>query len=144
MHDYSEIQTAFLNGVEEIFTELLTSDIQLFLFDKNTVHSDIYGDKINFEYIEPIKLVGSFKETEQSLNEKNQLIDMNVATVRIPTKQLITNEISHENQEDIDYLCKSKISWKGHEYLVSSIQPKAFVGDMYQIYEFSLYRQVGD
>ena len=152
MADYSEIQNAFLDGIEEIFSIMFTNRIHLYHLDEKSTQVNIYDEVVDEKvYHDPTILIGRIQTTftQGELPVEGVQID---AVITIPTKQLITNGILHETQEDLEALKKAKFSYDDIEYLVEKVVPKTLVADKWQMYDFmcrvdkksSLHNEVTD
>lgn len=131
-----EIQNAFLDGIEEIFSIMFTDRLQLSLLDEEFTHTNIYEESHDSkEYLDPITLIGRIRTTftQGELPVESVQID---AVITIPTKQLITNQIPHITESDLETLKKAKFSYDGFEYLVEKVEPKTLVADKWQMYDF--------
>ena len=132
-----EIQNAFLDGIEELFSIMFTDRLQLSLLDEESTEVNVYGeDAIDKVYLEPIQLIGRIKTTFTQGEVPIEGVQID-AVVTIPTKQLITKNIPHQTDEDLEILKKAKFSYDGFEYLVEKVTPKTLVADKWQMYDFA-------
>ena len=132
-----EIQNAFLDGLEEVFSIMFTDRLQLRLLDEKSTGVNIYGeDTTSKVYLEPIQLIGRIRTTFTQGENPVEGVQID-AIVTIPTKQLITNNIPHQTYSDLDILKKAKFSYDGFDYLVEKVTPKTLVADKWQMYDFS-------
>lgn len=132
-----EIQNAFLDGLEEVFSIMFTDRLQLRLLDEESTGVNIYGeDTTSKVYLEPIQLIGRIRTTFTQGENPVEGVQID-AVVTIPTKQLITNNIPHQTDSDLDILKKAKFSYDGFDYLVEKVTPKTLVADKWQMYDFS-------
>ena len=132
-----EIQNAFLDGLEEVFSIMFTDRLQLRLLDEESTGVNIYGeDTTSKVYLEPIQLIGRIRTTFTQGENPVEGVQID-AIVTIPTKQLITNNIPHQTDSDLDILKKAKFSYDGFDYLVEKVTPKTLVADKWQMYDFS-------
>ena len=129
------IQNAFLDGIEEIFSIMFTNRLLLSLLDEEETIVNIYDETTDKLYLDPISLVGRIQTTftQGELPVQGVQID---AVITIPTKQLITNQIPHQTEADLETLKKGKFSYDGFEYLVEKVVPKTLVADKWQMYDF--------
>ena len=132
MQDQS-ILTAFLDGINEVFSIMFTESCEIRFLNKNN-KVNIYNETKGKEYSEPINLVAKIVESvniPENPNFKNILS----ITVTIPTKQLIDNNIPHETLEDLENLEKALITYKDVTYEVSKVTLKTLIVDKWQMYQ---------
>lgn len=129
------IQNAFLDGIEEIFSIMFTDRLQLRLLDEESTQTNIYEETTNKVYLDPIQLIGRIQTTFTQGENPVESVQID-AVITIPTKQLITKEIPHETEEDLETLKKGKFAYDGFEYLVEKVVPKTLVADKWQMYSF--------
>lgn len=133
-----DIQNAFLDGIEEVFSIMFTDRALLCLMDEEATQTNVYDETPEKFYQDPIALVAkittTFEQGELPIEEVQ--ID---ALFTVPTKQLITNLIPHETEEDLETLKKGKFVYDGTEYLIAKVKPKTLVADKWQMYDFSCY-----
>ena len=130
-----EIQNAFLDGIEEIYSIMFTDRLFLSLMDEENTVTNVYDETPEKIYHEPIQLIGRIRTSvEQGENPVESLqVD---AVITLPTKQLISNEIAHETWEDLETLRKGKFKYDDIEYLVNEVRPNTLVADKWQMYNF--------
>ena len=130
-----EIQNAFLDGIEEIYSIMFTDRLFLSLMDEENTVTNVYDETPEKIYHEPIQLIGRIRTSvEQGENPVESLqVD---AVITLPTKQLISNEIAHETWEDLETLRKGKFKYEDIEYLVNEVRPNTLVADKWQMYNF--------
>ena len=136
-----EIQNAFLDGIEEIFSIMFTDRLQLSFLDEESTIVNVYGeeDSNGKVYLEPIQLIGRIKTT--FIQGENPVEGVQIdAVVTIPTKQLITKNIPHQTDLDLETLKKAKFSYDGFDYLVEKVTPKTLVADKWQMYDFHCHK----
>ena len=128
------ISDDFLEGVYEVFSTLMTNQIFLKLLDEDNTATNIYGETLNKQYKEPIQLVGKFS---LSIEQGEQVVEglQSYATVTIPTKSLLDNEVdvSPENYETLE---KGVIIYKDVEYAIKKVVPTTNIDDVFQFYVF--------
>ena len=130
------IQNAFLDGIEEIFSIMFTDRLQLRLLDEEATQTNIYEETTDKVYLDPIPLVGRIQTTFE--HGENPVESVNIdAVITIPTQQLITNQIPHETESDLEVLKKANFVYDGFEYLVEKVVPKTLVADKWQMYYFN-------
>lgn len=130
------IQNAFLDGLEEVFSIMFTDRLTLSLLDEENTQTNIYEETPSKVYLDPIPLIGRIQTTFTQGEEPVEGVQID-AVITIPTKQLITKNIPHETDEDLETLKKGKFAYGGFEYLVEKVVPKTLVADMWQMYDFN-------
>lgn len=130
-----DIQNAFLDGIEEIFSTMFTDRLQLSLLDEESTQVNIYDETPDKVYLSPIPLIGRIQTTFTQGENPVEKVQVG-ATITIPTKQLITKQIPHQTEKDLETLKKAKFSYDGVEYLVDKVVPKTLVADKWQMYDF--------
>ena len=133
--DYSEIKNAFLEGMDEVFTIMFTDKVNLLLFDKNNIPHDVYDELPVKAYLPPIPLVGKFIPAVVKEEEPEMGVQYDTK-VTFPTKQLIEAEIPRLTEEDLDFLTKAVIEFRGWRYIINRVLPKTLVADEWQFYDF--------
>ena len=129
------IQNAFLDGIEEVFSIMFTDRLNLHLLNEEDTIVSIYDETENKVYLDPVPMIGRIQTTFAQGEIPVESINID-AIITIPTKQLITNRIPHTTESDLEALRKAKFTYDGFEYLVSKVQPKTLVADMWQTYDF--------
>lgn len=135
MNDYSEIQNAFLDGLEEAYSIMFTDRVGLSLLDEESTKTNVYEETLEKVYKSPINLVGKITTTFAQGEDPIEGVQID-AVISVPTKQLISNQIPHETGADLETLKKGKMLYRDFEYLVEKVVPKTFVADMWQVYDF--------
>lgn len=135
MQDYSEIQNAFLDGLEEVFSIMFTDKIKLSLLDEESTSTNVYDETTEKVYKPQIPLVGKITTTFEQGENPIEGVQID-AIITIPTKQLISNQVPHKSDLDLETLKKGKMSYGDFEYLVDKVVPKILVADMWQMYDF--------
>ena len=129
------VQNAFLDGIEEIFSVMFTDRLQLRLLNEEATQTNIYEETTDKVYFDPIQLIGRIQTTFTQGENPVESVQID-AVITIPTKQLITNQIPHETDSDLETLRKGKFEYDGFEYLVEKVVPKTLVADKWQMYDF--------
>lgn len=126
-----EIQKAFLEGIEEVYTELLCTDLYIqFLDTERTVVDDVYGETTEKIYHEPIKLIGKINESQPKADDPDQTVNRSV-TIKLPTKQFIDMGISIDFEADWEMFRKAKLIHNNEEYLIDTVEPVTLIRDMW-------------
>lgn len=130
------IQNAFLDGIEEIFSIMFTERAIFYPFDREgTTPDSLYQETSDKKYKEGIPLVAKITTTFEQGQEYVEGVQIN-ALITIPTKQLITKNIPHTQDSDLEYLKQGKFEYDGFSYLVAKVHPKTLVADIWQMYDF--------
>lgn len=133
-----EIQEAFLEGIDLVFSTMFTKRCKLLLWNSkaNSV-SNVYKESrvMDKSYLPPIdvtaKLVLTTQDVEQTIENTKRK-----AVITLPTKVLIDNNIPFRTQNDLLNLEKSMFYIDGIFYVADVLNPKVFVGNIHQMYEF--------
>ena len=140
MSFYSEIQNAFLDGMEEVFKIMFTDSVLFQFMDEERTATNVYDEspeKVYSEHayslVDKVVLTTEHGEGPVSTNNVSCIIT-------IPTKQFITNQIPRVTEEDLKKLEKGIFTFKGEKYLIDSVNPKTLVADEWQFYEFKCHK----
>ena len=131
------IRQDFIEGVHEVFSTLFnvgSSDGILF-YPLNDEELDIYGEIPYKEYKEPYNLIAQVRmNPQEGINEvAERKYD---ATFVIPLKSFMDNNIDVSRKNLLE-LQKGVICWDGIYYKIELITPKAFVEDVFLLYDFN-------
>ena len=130
-----EIQDAFLDGMNEVYATMFTDQLEFQALDMTNTHTNIYGESPAKVFLPTIKLVGNFLETV--LDETQPVEENNVTTlIKIPTKQLIINNIGHLTEADFKNLERAQFTYRGRTFTVNRVVPTTLIADLWQVYEF--------
>lgn len=133
----NEIQSAFLDGIEEVYSTLLCNHLFLyFLDDENTEINSLYGETLDKKYLEPYELIAKVNYSHLKGSEPEETV-IRKAQFRVPTKQFITLGIPFLSESDWERMRKAKLVYEGTEYLVDTVEPSTLVADIWQFFEFS-------
>ena len=131
----NDIQQAFLDGIEEVFSTLLCNHLLLYFLDEdNTVVDDLYGETTEKVYTAPYEIICKV-EYEHSKGVEPEVTVNRKATIKIPTKQFITLGIPFLTEEDWERFRKAKVVYEGMEYLIDEAKPTTLVADIWQFFE---------
>lgn len=136
--EHDEIRREFLDGIEEVYGTLLTS-VSLEMLDVESTVTNVYDEAPEKVYKEPIQVI-SRVVLSISPNETADRNEFQKATFTVPTKQLITNEIPHITQEELEALKGVRITFNGIQYLVDLVVPSVCIADIFQFYAFQCTR----
>lgn len=131
------IRKDFVDGVQEIFTTLFNEGVEdglkIYLLSADTVPS-IYGEQKYKIYKTPKMLVCKAQLTPtQGGQTVEEVKDKAVFTV--PLKSLQNAELGVTN-DDLDTMRKAVIEFHGVFYNVDNISPKAYIEDVFLMYQF--------
>jgi hypothetical protein len=130
-----QLQKDFLKAIQEIYTEMFTSEIYLYLMDTaNTAVNQVYKETVIKRYQYPINLVGRVKLNPDHSEIPVEAINID-AMITIPTKELDDKKVSH-TPEYLEDLKKAKFEYKGVGYLIDTIYPMTNLADEYLTFNF--------
>ena len=133
----NEIQSAFLDGIEEVYSALLCNDLLLYFLDEESTEvNSIYGETTNKKYLEPYELIAKVTYDHPKGAEPEETV-IRKAQFRVPTKQFLTLGIPFLEEKDWERMRKSKLVYEGTEYLVDTVKPSTLVSDIWQFMEFT-------
>lgn len=130
------IQKAFLEGINEVFSIMFTQHCFLYLLDEENTVTNIYDETTKKVYGEPYEIAAKVIYDHPKGEEPEETV-IRKATITVPTKQFIDNEIPFLFEEDWECLRKAKFVYEGTAYLVDVVKPKTLVADVWQFFEFS-------
>lgn len=125
----------FLDGIYEVFSEMMSNQIYLKLLDSTTNTPNIYGETKQKKYLEPpIQLVGKFSLSKSQGEEVVEGVQV-YATVTIPTKSLLDNniDISPKNYHSLE---QGVIHYDGVDYDIKQVKPTTNIDNVFQFYVF--------
>lgn len=131
------IRKDFVDGVQEIFTTLFTDGvndgINLYLLSDKT-KTNVYKESKYKVYKAPKLLVVQARLTPtQGEQDVETIKDKAVFTV--PLKSLTDNNLGVTN-DDLDTMRKGVIEFHGVYYTIDNIIPKAYITDVFLMYQF--------
>lgn len=132
----NQIQQAFLEGMEEVFSIMFTNNCKLYLLDSENTETNIYGETKSKKYSEPYDLVAKITYNH-SKGESPEETTIRSATIRVPTKQFLDKGIPCLLESDWEMLKKSKFEYEGCTYLVDNVTPMTLVSDIWQFFDFN-------
>lgn len=133
----NEIQQAFQDGIEEVYTTLLCNHLFMYFLDeKNTVVHSVYEETPNKVYEnEPYELIAKVEYSHPKGEGAEETV-IRSATFRVPTKQFTTLGIPFLQEEDWERMRKAKFVYEGTEYLCEEVTPTTLVADLWQFFTF--------
>ena len=131
------IRKDFVDGVQEIFTTLfnegVSDGLNLYLLSDNT-KPNVYGEQKYKTYKAPITLVCKAQLTPTQGGQTVEEIK-DIAVFTIPIKSLQDANLGVTN-DDLDIMRKAVIEFHGVFYKVDNISPKAYIEDVFLMYQF--------
>lgn len=129
-----EVQKDFLEGTKEIYENMMTEEIYIYLMNEEETKVNVYQEASVKYYREPIALWGKIQVTRsagQTDIEKNTCN----ATITVPTKDLMDKKIDFRPQ-NYDVLKKAVISYQGVYYQIEEINPVTNVANVFLFHTF--------
>ena len=130
------IRKDFVDGIQEVFTTLfndgVTDGVNLYLLSDKTI-TNVYGETKYKVYKKPILLVAKSQLTPTQGEQDVEVIKES-ATFTIPLKSLQENNIGVTNT-DLDNIRKGVIEFHGVFYTIDNISPKAYIEDVFLMYQ---------
>ena len=131
------IRKDFVDGVQDIFTTLFNDGnndgLKLYLLSDKT-KPNIYGESKYKVYQQPKMLVTQARLTPTKGEQDVEVIKDNAMFV-VPLKSLQENNLGVTNSE-LDELRKGVIEFHGVFYTIDNILPKAYIEDVFLMYQF--------
>lgn len=133
----TSIQRDFIDGVQEVFTTLFNEGISdgVEFYPFHNEESDIYGEVPYKEYLPPVYLVAKVElfPKEGNTDVEAQKED---ATFTITYKSLAEVRGIDVSNKNLAELRKGYIKYKDTFYEINDIKPRAYVEDVFLLYEF--------
>lgn len=131
------IRKDFVDGVQDIFTTLFNDGkndgLKLYLLSDKT-SPNIYGESKYKVYQQPKMLVTQARLTPTQ-GEQDVEVVKDSATFIVPLKSLQETGLGVTNAE-LDELRKGIIEFHGVFYTIDNIIPKAYIEDVFLMYQF--------
>lgn len=131
------IRKDFVEGVQEIFTTLFndgeSDGMDLYLLSGKTT-TNVYGENKYKVYQQPKRLVTQARLTP-TLGEQDVEEIKDSAVFVVPLKSLQDNDLGVTNA-DLDTMRKGVIEFHGVFYTIDNIIPKAYIEDVFLMYQF--------
>ena len=131
------IRKDFVDGVQEIFTTLFnggkSDGLNLYLMSENT-KTNVYKESKYKLYKAPIRLVTQARLTPTH-GEQDVEVVKDKAVFIVPLKSLQENDLGVTNT-DLDIMRKGVIEFHGVYYTIDNILPKAYIEDVFLMYQF--------
>lgn len=130
------IRQDFIDGVQEIYTTLLTDGVNdgLNYYPCNEKTSNVYGESKFRSYLAPILLVCSANLSPEHQGEVEKI--KNIATFKVPLKSLQEKEIDITPSR-LENLISGIIEFQGVFYEILKVSPATFVENTFLMYHFS-------
>lgn len=131
----NDIQSDFLEGIEEVYSTLLCNHLFLsFLDEEGTEIDDLYGETTHKYYGEPVELIAKVQYTDEKGEEPESTVKR-TASIRLPVYQLIKKGIPFLSVEDREKIRQAKLIYEGAEYEIDTVEPSTLVADIWQFLE---------
>lgn len=131
------IQKDFVDGINEIFTTMFnsgeTDGINLYLMSDKT-KTNVYKESKYKMYKQPKRLVAQARLTPTQGEQDVEAIKDKAVFV-VPLKSLQKRELGVTNA-NLDEMRKGVIEFKGVYYTIDNILPKAYIADVFLMYQF--------
>ena len=131
------IRKDFVDGVQDLFKTLFndgeTDGINLYLLSDKT-KTNVYGESKYKVYKEPKMLVAQARLTPTQGEQDVEGVKDNAVFV-VPLKSLQERELGVTNA-DLDILRQGVIEFHGVFYTIENILPKAYITDVFLMYQF--------
>lgn len=138
------IQRDFIEGVQEVFTTLLTDGVNdgvdLFLLSTKT-KPNVYQEQKYKLYQQPKRLVVQARLNPTQEGEDVKAIKDKAEFV-VPLKSLQDNSLDVTNA-GLDVMRKGVLLFHGVYYRIDNISPKAYVEDVFLLYTFQCTEEKG-
>lgn len=133
----NDIQQAFQDGIEEVFSTLLCNHLFMsFLDETQTVEHSVYEETTEKVYGEPYELIAKVDYSHPKGEGAEETV-IRQATFKVPTKQFTTLGIPFLQEEDWERMRKAKFTYEGTEYECDEVTPSTLVADLWQFFIFS-------
>lgn len=133
----SNIQNAFINGIDEIYTKVFTDGINDGVYYYPYVdnpNKGIYQEDRFKEYGEPLLLVARVIVTPE-VKEQDVKEPIAKAVITVTFKSLRDNGLDTSIQ-NLKELKKGYLRYKDTYYEIKKIKPQSFIADTYLTYAF--------
>lgn len=136
-----EIQNAFLEGINEVFSIMFTDQVKMFFLDVDKSKRNIYEECKDPVYSDPVlmvaKVVMDVSYDSQDSSESTYFRETANATITIPAKQFIDKGIPYDTELALETLRRCEFEYSGFRFEVLSVTPKTLVADKWQLCDFS-------
>ena len=131
------VQKDFVDGIQDLFTSLfndgVTDGLNLYLISDKS-KKNVYGESKFKVYKAPIRLVTQARLTPTQGEQDTEVIKDKAVFV-VPLKSLQLNNLGVTNA-DLDIMRKGVIEFHGVYYTIDNILPKAYITDVFLMYQF--------
>lgn len=141
----NDIQQAFLDGIEEVFSIMFTKQCLFYRLDNHSTTKNIYGEAKAKYYMEPIPLIAKvvpragypeYRGTDMDNINAFSGVERTV-TITIPTKQLLECKIPFFTAEDMKVFEQAVFFYDGLYFTCEVASQKTMVADIWQFIECS-------
>jgi len=135
----SSIRKDFVDGVQEIFSTLFNdgseqTDGVFYYALSNQTSTNIYGESKFKVYKQPVLLVAKAVLTPTQGQQDTETVK-DSATFTVPLKSLQNKNLGVTNA-DLAVMRRGLIKFHGVFYLIDNIKPKAYIEDVFLMYDF--------
>lgn len=131
----NDIQQAFQDGIEEVFSTLLCNHVFMAFLDNENTETNIYDETPVKVYKEPYELIAKVTYSHPKGVSPEETV-IRKCSVKVPTKQFTTLGIPFLSETDWEEMRKAKLTYEGVDYLVDTVTPSTLVADLWQFFEF--------
>lgn len=131
-----EVRDAFLEGTLEIYQNMMSEEINIYLLDTENTIVNLYGESTSKKYKDPISLWGKIivdRKPDGEIDFDNGTVN---CTIIIPTKDFIDKGIDYA-PSNYSTLRQSVFEYKGVFYQVDEINPTTMVANEFIFHKFS-------
>lgn len=136
-----EIQNAFLDGINEVFSIMFTDQVKIYFLDVEGSKTNIYGECKEPVYKDPLTLVAKvsmdISYDSKDSSDSSFFRETSNATIVIPAKQFILNEIPYEDEKALETLRRCEFEFSGYRFEVITVNLKTLIADKWQLCEFN-------
>ena len=140
-----EIQSAFVEGIHEVFTTLfndgVSDGVYFYPFNPNCKSDNVYKERIGKEYLDPVLLVAKVNLEVEDPQEEFKVVTHR-GRFRVTYKSLMENKID-TSLTNLKELEKGQMKYKGMMFSIEKIVPMTYVEDVFLTYEFYCKEKLG-
>ena len=129
-----EIQKAFLEGINEVYSTLFTDGkqdgVKLYLLDSST-KGGIYRESKVKRYKRPVLLVCKAQLNPSKTDESVESEIKTHPKFTVPTQSLLDNGIECQKECDLDTLKRGYMEFHNSFYEIKNVTPNTFLADTF-------------
>lgn len=134
-NELQEVQDEFLNGVLEVYENLMSAEVRYYMMNEQNTKVNIYQEAPVKSYMKPIDLWAKVVVNRSPDGEVDVDKGMTSATITVPTKDLINKGIDH-SVSNYDTLEKGIFEFKGAFYQIEKVTPMTAVANEFLFFKF--------